>query len=50
MLLDKETACEIEVDGRLQAGRYTMLATLIVNGNAMNADIKRIPITVPANP
>src|SRR5262249_29024481 len=50
VLLDKETACEIDVDGRLQAGRYTMLATLIVNGNAMNPDIKRIPITVPSSP
>jgi hypothetical protein len=48
--LDKDTACEIDVDGRLPAGRYTMFAMLMVNGNAMNADIKRIPITVPSNP
>ncbi len=48
--LDKDAACEIDVEGRLPAGRYTIFAMLIVNGNAMNADVTRIPITVPSSP
>jgi len=36
----------IELDDRLPAGRYTVSAEIIVNGNAMNAEIKRIPVTV----
>ena len=48
--LADNAACEIDVPDRLPAGRYTMFAMLTVNGNAMNADVKRIPITVPSNP
>ncbi|HEV8678124.1 MAG TPA: hypothetical protein VGQ90_02020 [Stellaceae bacterium] len=36
----------IELDSRLPAGRYTISAAIIVNGNAMNAEMKRIPVVV----
>ena len=32
--------------GKLASGRYTMVAQITVNGNAMNADIQRIPVRV----
>ncbi len=32
--------------GKLAPGLYTMLAEITVNGNAMNADIQRIPVRV----
>jgi len=38
------TAVDLEV--KLPAGRYTMLGLIAVNGNAVNADIKRIPILI----
>jgi hypothetical protein len=38
---------QIALDGELPAGRYTVMAEIIVNGNAMNAEIARIPVTVP---
>jgi hypothetical protein len=34
----------IDLGGRLPSGNFTLLAEIIVNGNAMNAEIKRIPI------
>jgi hypothetical protein len=36
----------IDFAGRLPAGRYTMFAVIAVNGNVMNADIRRIPIVI----
>jgi len=36
----------IELDGQLPAGRYTVSAEIVVNGNAMNPEIKRIPVVV----
>jgi hypothetical protein len=39
----------VELDGKLPAGRYTVLALIAVNGNVMSADIQRIPIVIPAN-
>jgi hypothetical protein len=36
--------------GRLPEGRYTLSALIAVNGNAMNADIHRMPIVVRAAP
>jgi len=37
----------LDLRGKLAPGRYTVLAALYVNGNAMNAEIKRIPYEVP---
>ena len=36
----------IDLAGRLPAGRFTLLAQVIVNSNAMNADIERISFSV----
>jgi len=40
----------IELDGRLPAGQYAVIAEIIVNGNAMNSEIKRIPAVIGAHP
>ena len=40
----------IELDGRLPAGQYTVMAEILVNGNAMNSEIKRIPVVIGAKP
>ena len=36
----------IDLGGKLPPGQFTLLAEIIVNGNAMNAEIKRIPIVI----
>jgi hypothetical protein len=48
--LGEATICAIELSGRLAAGRYTMFALIAVNGNVMNADVRRIPIVIEAKP
>ena len=40
----------IDLGGKLPAGQFTLLAEIVVNGNAMNAEIKRIPIVMPSAP
>jgi hypothetical protein len=45
--LDDDATFKIEVAGRLKPGRYTMSALIAVNGNVVNADIRRIPLVVP---
>lgn len=37
---------QMNFDGKLGAGRYTVVAEITVNGNEMNADIRRIPLLV----
>jgi hypothetical protein len=37
---------DVELDGRLRPGRYTVMAEIIVNGNAMNAEIRQIPVAL----
>jgi hypothetical protein len=44
--LDEELTFPIDLNGRLSAGDYTIMAMIIVNGNAMNADIRRIPMRI----
>jgi len=48
--LGDDATFRVDLKGKLAAGRYTVLAELIVNGNAMNAEIRRIPIEVGAKP
>ena len=36
----------VELDDRLLPGRYTVLAEILVNGNAMGAAIERIPVVI----
>jgi hypothetical protein len=43
-------AFRIDLNGRLPPGRYIAFAEILVNGNAMNAEIRRIPVTVAAAP
>ena len=38
----------IELDARLPPGRYTVMAEILVNGNAMNPEIERIPVVIGA--
>lgn len=37
----------VAIDGKLLEGNYTLLAEIVVNGNAMNAEIQRFPFSVP---
>ena len=41
---------QIDFEGKLAAGRYTAVAEITVNGNAMNAGIQRIPVRVAPVP
>jgi hypothetical protein len=41
---------QIAFEGKLAAGSYTAVAEITVNGNAMNADIHRIPVRVAPVP
>jgi hypothetical protein len=36
----------VELDGRLPAGQYTVMAEILVNGNAMYSEIERIPVLI----
>jgi len=44
-----DAACLIDLGDRLPPGRYTLEALLAVNGNTMNADIKRFDLVIPPN-
>jgi hypothetical protein len=44
--LDEESTFQIDLNGKLDAGDYTVMAMIIVNDNAMNADIRRIPMRI----
>lgn len=43
-------SCHLDLANKLAEGRYTLSAQLIVNGNAMNAEITQFPIEVPSRP
>jgi hypothetical protein len=40
---------QLELDRKLPAGPYTMLAEITVNGNTMNAAIERIPVLISSD-
>jgi hypothetical protein len=44
--LREDLTFQVELDGKLPAGRYTVMAEIIVNGNAMNPEIERIPAVI----
>jgi hypothetical protein len=48
--LAADAGFRIDLAGRLPAGRFTLAAQLIVNANAMNAEIRRIPLDIPSTP
>jgi hypothetical protein len=37
---------DVDLAGKLPAGRYDLFAEVLVDRNAMNAEIKRTPITI----
>ncbi len=41
---------QVELDGELPAGQYTVMAEIIVNGNAMNAEVERISVAISGRP
>jgi hypothetical protein len=43
-----DASCYIDLGNAVSAGRFTLMAELIVNGNAMNAEIRHFPIEVSA--
>ncbi len=45
-LLGQDADFRIDVKGRLPPGRYTMTALIAVNGNVMNAEIRRTPVVI----
>jgi hypothetical protein len=45
-----DAAFQIDLGERLPGGRYTLSAFIAVNGNAMNAEIYRMPLVVSEHP
>src|ERR1700738_1676163 len=41
-----DASCRLDLSDKLAEGRYTLSTQLIVNGNAMNAEITRFPFEV----
>ena len=48
--LAEDASFRLDFSGKLPAGSFTLAAQIIVNGNAMNADIRRIPLEVAPKP
>ena len=48
--LADDASFQVDLKGKLAPGRYTVFAEIIVNGNAMNAEIQRIPVLIASNP
>jgi len=44
--LDDEATFQIDLNGKLPSGNYTLMALIAVNGNAMNAAIRLIPTQI----
>jgi hypothetical protein len=44
--LDDGVTFQIDLNGKLPAGDYTMMALIMVGGNAANAAIRRIPVQI----
>jgi hypothetical protein len=40
----------VDISGKLLPGDFMLFAQVIVNGNASNAEIRRVPIVFPSNP
>jgi hypothetical protein len=48
--LADDATFQVDLNGRLAAGRYTAVAEITVNRNAMNAEIRRIPVSISSTP
>jgi hypothetical protein len=44
-----EGSFPLDFSGKLPPGRFTLMAQIIVNANAMNAEIRRIPLEIASN-
>jgi hypothetical protein len=40
----------LALGGKLPAGQFTLHAQIVVNGNAMNAEISRLPLAISSPP
>ena len=45
-VLNDEVTFQIDLNGKLPTGNYTIMALIAVNGNAMNAAIRHIPTRI----
>ena len=45
-----DSTFQIDLGGRLPEGSYTMHAVIALAGNVMNAEIRRIPVTILSTP
>jgi hypothetical protein len=41
---------QLDLAGELPAGRFTLHAQVVVNDNAMNAEVSRFPLVVSSEP
>ena len=48
--LADDASFQVDLKGKLAPRRCTVLAEIIVNGNAMNAEIEGIPVVISSNP
>jgi hypothetical protein len=48
VLPEDDLTFAVELDDRLMPGQYTVMAEILVNGNAMNPEIERIPVVIGA--
>src|SRR5262249_61598088 len=46
----KDASFSVDLTGALPPGHFTLMAQIIVNANAMNAEIRRIPLDVVSKP
>jgi hypothetical protein len=49
-LPEEDLTFAVELDSELPAGQYTVMAEILVNGNAMNSEIERIPVVIGPKP
>jgi hypothetical protein len=47
---NEDASFSIYLTGALPPGHFTLMAQLIVNANAMNAEIRRVPVEVAPKP
>ena len=48
--LREDLTFQIEFDGKLPPGQYDVMVEIVVNGDAMLAQIERIPVVIGGSP
>jgi hypothetical protein len=48
--LAEDATFRVDLEGKLAAGRYVLLALIAVGGNVMNPEIQRLRLEIPARP